>query len=306
MNLRRSITTFAGATALLGLVALSGPAVWAQEATPAAEATVPRPAHIHSGNCNDLGEVVYPLTDLVSPTGESVGQSRRASVAQTSYTTVPATLDALLGQDYAINVHLSAEQIGTYIACGEIGGILTPNGALAIGLHEVDDSGFAGIAYLSPSADGASTDVSVFVAPLERARQGGGSAAQAQATTAPQAQPTVETLPVETAPAGTPVASTGGGTLEASGQVPVSLSEFRIDMPTEIAAGTVTFAITNDGTVKHGFEIEGQGIDEQLQPRLQPGETGMLTVDLTPGTYDVYCPVDAHADQGMRTEITVS
>jgi uncharacterized cupredoxin-like copper-binding protein len=298
MNLRRTVTTLAGATALVGLVALSGPAVWAQEATPAAEATVPRPAHIHSGNCNDLGEVVYPLTDLVAPTGSPVGQSRRASTAETSYTSVPATLDALLSQNYAINVHLSAEQIGTYIACGEIGGILTPNGALAIGLHEVDNSGFAGIAYLSPGADGASTDVSVFVAPLARTREGGATAAQLQ--------PTVETVPAETEPAGTPVAITGGGALEASGQVPVSLSEFRIDMPTEIAAGTVTFAITNDGTVRHGFEIEGQGINEQLQPRLQPGETGMLTVDLTPGTYEVYCPVDNHANMGMRIEITVS
>ena len=299
MDLRRSLTTFAGATALLALVAFGGSAVWAQEATPAAEATVPRPAHIHAGNCNDLGEIVYPLNDLVAPAGSPVGQSRRASVAETSYTSVPATLDALLSQNYAINVHLSAEQIGTYIACGEIGGILTPNGALAIGLHEVDNSGFAGIAYLSPGADGASTDVSVFVAPLERTREGGGA-------TETQAQPTAETLPAVTAPAGTPVAITSGGTLEASGQVPVSLSEFRIDMPTEIAAGTVTFAVTNDGTIRHGFEIKGQGIDEQLQPRLQPGETGMLTVDLMPGSYEVFCPIDGHADQGMRTEITVS
>jgi hypothetical protein len=35
-----------------------------------------------------------------------------------------------------------------------------------IGLSEYDGSGFEGIAYLAPGADGASTDVSVFVAEL--------------------------------------------------------------------------------------------------------------------------------------------
>jgi hypothetical protein len=76
------------------------------------------------------------------------------------------TLDAMLGADHAINVHLSAEQIDTYIACGEIGGALDPSGALVIGLREESDSGYTGIAYLSPGADGVSTDVSVFIAPV--------------------------------------------------------------------------------------------------------------------------------------------
>jgi uncharacterized cupredoxin-like copper-binding protein len=68
----------------------------------------------------------------------------------------------------------------------------------------------------------------------------------------------------------------------------------------------VTFAVTNDGTIQHSFEIEGNGLEEELEAPLDPGSTGMLTVDLSPGTYEVYCPIDAHADQGMRTEITVS
>ena len=32
------------------------------------------------------------------------------------------SLDDLLAGDYAINVHESAENIGEYIACGDIGG----------------------------------------------------------------------------------------------------------------------------------------------------------------------------------------
>jgi hypothetical protein len=76
------------------------------------------------------------------------------------------TLDAILGADHAINVHLSAERIDTYIACGEIGGVVDPSGTLVIGLREESDSGYTGIAFLSPGADGASTDVTVFIAPV--------------------------------------------------------------------------------------------------------------------------------------------
>jgi uncharacterized cupredoxin-like copper-binding protein len=32
----------------------------------------------------------------------------------------------------------------------------------------------------------------------------------------------------------------------------------------------------------------------------------MLTVDLTPGTYEVYCPIDDHRAQGMQVEVTVA
>src|ERR671920_1430648 len=161
-----------GAAALAGMVALGGPAAWAQDATPQAETMAPRPAHIHTGTCDEIGEVVAPLTDLTGATGgDRVGQARRAIPAESSFTSVPMTLDAILGEDHVVNGHLSAEGIGTYIACGEVGGMLTPEGAVIIGLRELNDSGFTGIAYLAPGADGASTDVSAFVAPtLEQGR----------------------------------------------------------------------------------------------------------------------------------------
>lgn len=172
------LISMAGSTALIfGLVAFSGPAVLAQDATPEAlEASPPRPVHIHTGNCEELGEVVIPLTDLTAPTGERVGQRNRATVAETSFTSVPLTLDAILADDHAINAHLSADEIDTYIACGELGGVIGPDGTLVVGLHPQSDSGFSGIAFLSPGADGASTDVSVFVAEGGRGSRGGGGA----------------------------------------------------------------------------------------------------------------------------------
>jgi len=183
MRFGKLIATAGGAAALAGMVALSGPAAWAQDATPeAADLFAPRPAHIHTGTCDEVGEIVAPLTDLTGATGgDRVGQARRAIPAESSFTSVPLTLDAILGADHVVNVHLSAEEIETYIACGEIGGSLSPEGAVIIGLREMNDSGFTGIAYLSPGADGASTDVSTFVAPtVDEGRNRGGGAEETE------------------------------------------------------------------------------------------------------------------------------
>ena len=177
MKFRRMVATAGGAAALAVMVVLSGPAAWAQDATPEATAvSAPRPAHIHTGNCNEIGEVVAPLTELTGAAGvDRLGQARRAIPAESSFTSVPLTLGDILGADHAINVHLSAEEIDTYIACGEIGGSLSPDGSLIIGLRELNDSGFTGIAFLAPGADGASTDVSTFIAPTQDEGRGGGA-----------------------------------------------------------------------------------------------------------------------------------
>ena len=188
MRFGKLIATAGGAAALAGMLALSGPAAWAQDATPgAAEEVMPaRPAHIHTGTCHEVGEVVAPLTDLTGAAGgDRVGQARRAIAAESSFTSVPLTLDAILGADHIVNVHLSAEDIDMYIACGEVGGMLSPEGAVIIGLREMNNSGFTGIAYLAPGADGASTDVSAFVAPTQSGRnrdRGGEETATAGAT----------------------------------------------------------------------------------------------------------------------------
>jgi uncharacterized cupredoxin-like copper-binding protein len=95
----------------------------------------------------------------------------------------------------------------------------------------------------------------------------------------------------------------GGG----GATVPVSLVDFAIDPANPaVDAGTVTFKVSNDGEVTHNLEVEGEGVEEELEQDLPPGESGELTVELTqPGTYEWYCPVDGHADQGMEGELTV-
>jgi hypothetical protein len=120
------------------------------------------PAHIHTGTCTELGEVAYPLTDVAAVEGETMGPES-AHLVESSISAVDAPLEALLDGNHALNVHLSGEEIGTYIACGDIGGTLVTDedgrSHLFIGLGELNGSGYTGVAWLG--ADGEETEVSV-------------------------------------------------------------------------------------------------------------------------------------------------
>jgi len=89
--------------------------------------------------------------------------------------------------------------------------------------------------------------------------------------------------------------------------VDAKLSEWKVELsaPT-IAPGTVTFTVVNAGSIPHAFEVEGQGIEKET-PVIQPGARATLTLALTAGTYEVYCPVgaDSHKMLGMETHLTV-
>ena len=152
------------AFAALPLLVSSG---LAQDATPTDAAQAgdgPHPAHIHSGTCAELGDVVVPLTDVAAREGEQMGMGSGHEV-KGSHTVVEMPLDEILDGGHAINVHLSAEEIDTYIACGDISGVVFPDEddgerQLVIGLGELNDSGHSGIAWLSEDEDG-TTEVAV-------------------------------------------------------------------------------------------------------------------------------------------------
>jgi hypothetical protein len=152
------------AFAALPMLVSSG---FAQEATPMAEAQAgdgPHPVHIHSGSCAELGDVVVPLTDVAAREGEARGMGAGHPV-KGSHTVVDMPLDEILDGGHAINVHLSAEEIGTYIACGDISGVVFPDEddgerMVIFGLGELNDSGHSGIVWLSEDDDG-TTEVAV-------------------------------------------------------------------------------------------------------------------------------------------------
>src|SRR5712691_7859010 len=69
--------------------------------------------------------------------------------------------------------------------------------------------------------------------------------------------------------------------------------------------GTYEFEVSNAGAITHAFEIEGNGVEEKTAD-IAPGATKTLRVTLSKtGSYEMYCPVDGHKDQGMKGTITV-
>ena len=88
--------------------------------------------------------------------------------------------------------------------------------------------------------------------------------------------------------------------------VEVRLTEFSIEMLTTVPPGPVSFSVTNAGTMEHNFEIKSQGIEKKFDTSLKAGETRTLKVDLTDGTYTIYCPLDDHKARGMHLELKVA
>jgi hypothetical protein len=99
----------------------------------------------------------------------------------------------------------------------------------------------------------------------------------------------------------------GRGAHPGPSAVEAKLSEWTIRLSdSAVPAGRVTLTVTNGGSIPHALEVEGHGIEKQT-PLIQPGASTTLTLDLAPGTYEVYCPVgqDSHKKLGMETHLKV-
>jgi plastocyanin len=108
----------------------------------------------------------------------------------------------------------------------------------------------------------------------------------------------------DTGAAASTTGATGGG--GAAETVKIGESEFKLT-PADVSVkpGEVTFEATNDGATTHNLEVEGPG-EEQTTEDIAPGESASITVDMSkPGTYEMYCAIDSHREQGMEGEITV-
>jgi plastocyanin len=86
----------------------------------------------------------------------------------------------------------------------------------------------------------------------------------------------------------------------------VKETEFALK-PAEITLekpGTYLFKAVNSGGTVHALEVEGQGIEEETE-EIQPGQSAELKVKLKTGTYELYCPVDGHKEEGMEGKVIV-
>lgn len=246
--MKRSVGRFiAAAIVSLGLIGAAGSGVTGQEAGHA-----PHPSHIHVGSCAELDpNPAYPLADVgpVSPEAEPGAVEMGAS-------SLDVTLDELLANPFAINVHESAENIANYIACGDIAGPVV-DGTLIVGLLEQNDSGYSGVAVLTTTETGG-TEVRVY---LGEGLTSGAAAAQAS----PVASPAVAS----------PVADA----------VPISILDFSFsEESVEVPVGT-TVTWTNDGQVIHTTTSKDGLWDSTI---MQSGDTFSYTFD-TAGTYDYWC-----------------
>ena len=70
-------------------------------------------------------------------------------------------------------------------------------------------------------------------------------------------------------------------------------------------AGEVTFTITNDGEETHSFVFNNAGKEIPIDGDLAPGDSAQLTVEVTGGFYEYYCPIDGHQDLGMQGQLEV-
>ena len=223
------------------------------------EADAPHPAHIHSGSCDNLGDIVTPLTDVTELTAGEVFGAGSAILVKESETDVALPLGDILSAPHAINVHESAEAIQNYIACGDIGGRVI-DGDLVIGLRELNDSGHHGVAVLEDDDDG--TDVTLYLAEE-------GTDAQAEQETATETAPAATDAPATPAPAETPADATQGAEAPAAAEVPVDIRDFAYSPnPIEIAAGDMV-TWTNQDEVPH--TATGEDRDVLQSGTISPG-----------------------------------
>ncbi len=64
-----------------------------------------QPAHIHSGSCDSLGGIVYTLNYVRNGYSETI---------------LDISLDQLLDEPLAINIHKSSKDLQNYLSCGDI------------------------------------------------------------------------------------------------------------------------------------------------------------------------------------------
>ena len=264
------------------------------EATPATPVAIDfgqlvaeRPAEIVTGSCDSPGEAIAALTALTTSEGEAQGQGT-AIEAERSYTSIPIAIEVSVAGQTSIRVLLSPEALETEVACGEVGGVPSEGGSLVVKLSPRNDSGFTGIAFLSPEDVGV-TGVSLFLA-------GSRTVAETRELAAATPDAALEPLVAPT-PTAEPVQI-----------VEVALLEWLIDLPAETRAGQINFVVTNEGAEAHRLVVESGGVvAAELTEPLAPGESSVLAAVLAPGEYVVYCPLGEgeHRAEGMEAALTV-
>ena len=106
--------------------------------------------------------------------------------------------------------------------------------------------------------------------------------------------------------------------------ISATLKEYSIQLSsTDAPAGSVTFTVTNSGTMVHEFVVLKTDVQAAALPvangavneddytsmgevaDLEPGASGTLAATLSPGHYAIICNLPGHVAQGMVADFTV-
>ena len=133
---------------------------------------VPHLAHIHAGTCEELGIVVFSLSDPRSYVFPAAGGGEVQVLSATARVDLPE----LFTEPFSLHVHQSEVDKQVYVACAEIGAQppdpWQPADGLALTLSEQQASGKSGLATLRADSGGATAVTLV----LAGAAAGGGTA----------------------------------------------------------------------------------------------------------------------------------
>jgi hypothetical protein len=122
--------------------------------------SLPGPVSLRAGTCAELGNEVAPIAEVAAASGAEVGPQGGPAIGN-GFATIPVAFEAIVAAEHAIVV--GGDDAPT--ACGEVGGRLTEDGALAVPLL-AGNGAPRGVAVLYPNVlDPTTTDVSVFVVP---------------------------------------------------------------------------------------------------------------------------------------------
>jgi len=120
-------------------------------------------------------------------------------------------------------------------------------------------------------------------------------------------------LTMTLAASGLAACTTGGSTPSSSAAgvsspaIAIGAREFAFDPSTlTVAAGSVSFHVTNTGSQTHEFEIlRGDQVIDEVED-IVPGLERDLTVTLEAGDYVYVCKLPGHEESGMKGTLTVT
>ena len=120
------------------------------------------------------------------------------------------------------------------------------------------------------------------------------------------AAPTTTEAPATTAPPAT-TATTPAAPTTASVKVDADPSGQLAFVQKSLTApaGADVFVLTNDSSVPHNLEIEGNGVEAGPSATVSGGEKAELKVTLKPGSYQFFCAIPGHREAGMEGTLTV-